>query len=39
MSVDMKKNLRFLIFVCLLLTACGSQAPAKALTQVRLPLG
>ena len=35
----MKKILRTLILVCLLLTACGSKAPATALTQVRLPLG
>ena len=39
MSVDMKKILHFLIFVCLLLTACGGKSPVKSLTQVRLPLG
>jgi NitT/TauT family transport system substrate-binding protein len=35
----MKRILRFLILVCVLLTACGGKAPATALTQVRLPLG
>jgi NitT/TauT family transport system substrate-binding protein len=35
----MKTIVRFLIFVCLFLAACGGKAPAKPLTQVRLPLG
>ena len=35
----MKRTFRFLILVTLLLTACGGKAPARALTQVRLPLG
>jgi NitT/TauT family transport system substrate-binding protein len=35
----MKKIQSFLIFVCLLLSACSSNAPAKSLTQIRLPLG
>ena len=35
----MKKILSFLIFVCLLLTSCGSNSPVKSLTQIRLPLG
>jgi len=35
----MKRTFRFLILITLLLTACGGKAPAKALTQVRLPLG
>jgi len=39
MRDDMKRILRFLILVCLLLTACGTKAPAKPLIQVRLPLG
>ena len=39
MSDDMKRILRFLILICLLLTACSGKVPATALTQVRLPLG
>ena len=39
MSVDVKKILRFLILVCVLLSACGGKAPVRSLTQVRLPLG
>jgi NitT/TauT family transport system substrate-binding protein len=35
----MKKIQGFLIFICLLLSACGSNAPTKAFTQIRLPLG
>jgi NitT/TauT family transport system substrate-binding protein len=35
----MKKIQGFLIFICLLLSACGSKAPTKSLTQIRLPLG
>lgn len=35
----MKRILRFLILVCVMLTACGGKAPATTLTQVRLPLG
>jgi len=35
----MKKIQSFLIFACLLLSACGSNAPIKSLTQIRLPLG
>ncbi len=35
----MKRILRFLILICLLLTACSGKVPATALTQVRLPLG
>ena len=35
----MKKILQFSILVLLLLTACGGKAPAKSLTQIRLPLG
>ena len=35
----MKKIPFLLMLVCLLLAACGGKAPAKALTQIRLPLG
>ena len=35
----MKKILRFLTLASLLLAACGGKAPAKPLTQIRLPLG
>ena len=35
----MKKIPFLLMLVCLLLSACGGKAPAKALTQIRLPLG
>jgi NitT/TauT family transport system substrate-binding protein len=35
----MKRSLRFLLFICLLLTACGGKATTKPLTQIRLPLG
>ena len=35
----MKRSLRIIVLACLLLTACGANAPVKALTQIRLPLG